>query len=64
MFPRLGIFTLAQANRSPEDFWPPRTIEQRANLGHAPITEPVMLLRLAGVVAVIALIVTTALMAS
>jgi len=55
--PRLG--TLMQTERPPQDFWPPQATRDLAEHRHA--GEPAMLLRLAGVVAVIAIMIAAAL---
>jgi hypothetical protein len=58
MFPqRLG--SLMQTERPPQDFWPPQATRQPARHGRA--GEPAMLLRLAGVIAVIAIMIAAAL---
>jgi hypothetical protein len=59
MFPRLGIHTLTQIERPPQDFWPPQASRDPAGHGHT--GEPAMLLRLAGVAAVIAIMIAAAL---
>ena len=58
--PRLG--TLAQTEQPPDDFWPPKAT--RDPTSHAGANEPAMLLRLVGVIAVIAIIVGAALMSA
>ena len=60
--PRLGISTLMQNERPPHDFWPPQAAREPA--GYRNTNEPAMLLRLAGVAAVIAIIVATALISA
>jgi hypothetical protein len=57
--PRLG--TLAQTEQ-PDDFWPPKATRDPAV--HAGANEPAMLLRLVGVIAVIAIIIGAALMSA
>ena len=55
--PRLGA--LSQTDRPPQDFWPPQAARGKAD--HARADEPAMLLRLAGVIAVIGIMIAAAL---
>lgn len=61
MFPP-RLRTVMPAERPPQDFWPPQAA--RLPAGQSRAGEPAMLLRLAGVVAVIAIVIAAALISA